>query len=40
MDDLDSVIINLRACIVSIKGGIPLNQLESKLLLVINIFFF
>lgn len=30
MSDLDSIIINLRACLVSIKGGVPLNQLESK----------
>lgn len=36
MSDLDSVIINLKACLVSIKGGIPLNQLESKLSLVLE----
>lgn len=32
MSDLDSIIINLKACLVSIKGGIPLSQLESKVL--------
>jgi len=32
MDDLDSVILNLKACLISTKGGIQLSQLESKLL--------
>jgi len=32
MDDLDSVILNLKACLVSTKGGIQLSQIESKLL--------
>lgn len=32
MDDLDSVLINLKACLLSTKGGISLNQIESKFL--------
>lgn len=31
MSDLDSIIINLKACLVSTKSGIPLNQIEGKL---------
>jgi len=32
MDDLDSIILNLKACLISTKGGIQLSQLESKLM--------
>lgn len=32
MDDLDSVILDLKACLISTKGGIQLSQIESKLL--------
>jgi len=32
MDDLDSVLLNLKACLLSTKGGIPLSQIESKFL--------
>lgn len=34
MSDLDSIIINLKACLVSTKNGIPLNQIESKLVFI------
>lgn len=30
MCDIDTVIINLKACLISTKTGIPLNKLESK----------
>ncbi|VVC37988.1 OST-HTH/LOTUS domain,Tudor domain [Cinara cedri] len=30
MSDLDNVYINLRACLVSCKGGIPLNDIENE----------
>ncbi|KAL5233145.1 hypothetical protein ACI65C_000555 [Semiaphis heraclei] len=30
MDDLDSVILNLKACLISTKGGIQLSQVESE----------
>jgi len=32
MDELDSVLLNLKACLLSTKGGIPLSQIESKFL--------
>lgn len=31
MGDLDSVYANLKACLISCKGGIPLKDLESEL---------
>ncbi|XP_022167500.1 tudor domain-containing protein 7-like isoform X3 [Myzus persicae] len=30
MDDLDSVILNLKACLISTKGGIQLSQIENE----------
>lgn len=30
MDDLDSVLLNLKACLLSTKGGIPLSQIENE----------
>uniref|UniRef100_A0A2S2PIN6 Tudor domain-containing protein 7 n=1 Tax=Schizaphis graminum TaxID=13262 RepID=A0A2S2PIN6_SCHGA len=30
MEDLDSVILNLKACLLSTKGGVQLNQIENE----------
>lgn len=38
MGDLDSLYINLSACLVSCKGGIPLKDVESELLLLLYFF--
>lgn len=39
MSDLDAIVVNLKACLVSTKGGIPLNQIESKLYYIQNYYY-
>lgn len=40
MGDLDSVYANLKACLISCKGGIPLKDLESELELLLKCYFY
>lgn len=40
MSDLPNVLSCLKACVVSIKNGVALNKLDSKLSFLLEFFFF